>query len=82
MSTTTTKVNIGLTMTDSSSKTVTFEGVKSTEIANIASRVEAINANMSDAFRDTFVNADGAHVLTIGKAQVVTTEEEVIYSAN
>lgn len=82
MSTTTTKVNISLTMADSTSKTVTFENVKSTEIPSIAARVEAINNNMSDAFKATFVNADGSHVLTIGKAQVITTEEEMIYSAN
>lgn len=83
MSTTTTnRVNIGITFADSTSKTIAFENVKETEIPNIATRVQAINANMSDAFKQTFVNSDGAHAITIGKAQLITTEEEVIYSAS
>lgn len=83
MSTTTTnKVNIGLTFADSSSKTIVFDRVKETEIPNISTRVQAINANMSNAFKRTFVNADGSPVIAIGKAQLITTEEEVIYNAN
>lgn len=82
MSTTTNKVNIGLTFADSSSKTIAFDKVKETEIPNISTRVQAINANMSDAFKRTFVNEDGSPVIAIGKAQLITTEEEVIYSVN
>lgn len=82
MSTRTNKVNIGLTFADSSSKTISFENVRQTEIPNISTRVQAINANMSDAFKRTFVTAEGAPVIAIGKAQLVTTEEEVIYNAN
>jgi len=82
MSTTTHKVNIGLTFADSSTRTVSFTNVKEQELPNISSRVQAINSNMSNAFKQTFVNDDGSHVVAIGKAQLVTTEEEVIYSAN
>lgn len=82
MSTFTTKINLGLTMADSSSKTVSFDRVKNEEIPNIRTRVQAINANMSDAFKATFVNEEGSHVIAIGQAQIITTEEEVIYSAN
>lgn len=82
MSTTTNKINIGLTYADSTSRTVSFTKVRQSEIPNISARVQAINANMSNAFKDTFVNEDGSHVVAIGKAQLITTEEEVIYSAN
>lgn len=82
MLTITNKVNIGLTYADSTSKTVSFDKVREEEIPNIRARVQAINANMSDAFKDTFINEDGSHVVAIGKAQMVTTEEEVIYNAN
>lgn len=82
MSTTTHKVNIGLNFADSSTKTVAFTNVKAQELLNISSRVQAINNNMSDAFKQTFVNNDGSHVVAIGKAQLVTTVEDVIYSAN
>ena len=82
MSTTTHKVNIRLTFGDSSTRTISFTNVKAQELLNISSRVQAINNNMSNAFKQTFVNNDGSHVVAIGKAQLVTTEEEVIYSAN
>lgn len=81
-STTTTKVNIGLTYADSTSRTVSFDNVREEQIPNISTRVQAINANMSDAFKRTFVSAEGSPVIAIGKAQVVTTEEEMIYSVN
>lgn len=81
MSTTTNKVNIGLTFADSSSKTISFEKVKDEEITNIASRVQAINENMSDTFKRTFVTSEGSPVIAIGKAQLIITEEEVIYNA-
>lgn len=82
MSTTTHKVNIGLTFADSSTRQVSFTNVKEQELLNISSRVQAINNNMSNAFKQTFVNDDGSHVVAIGKAQLVTTVEDVIYSAN
>lgn len=80
--TTTNKVNIMLTYGDSSSRTITFDKVKQAEILNISSRVKAINDNMSDAFKTTFRSSDNSPVVAIGKAQLVTTEEDVIYSAN
>ncbi len=80
--TTTNQVNIKLLYADNTSRTVNFSRVKQTEIPNISSRVQAINANMSDAFKTTFRSADNAQCVAIGKAQLVTTEEEVIYSAN
>lgn len=80
--TTTNKVNLTISYEDASSRTVSFNNVKQTEILNIASRVQAVNANMSDAFKTTFRSADNSPANAIGKAQLITTEEEVIYSAN
>lgn len=80
MSTTTLKVNIGLTFTDGTTKTVGMDNVLESEMPNISDRVKAINANMSDAFKSTFTTETGAQVAAIGKAQTVITEEEVVYS--
>lgn len=83
MSTTTTKVNLTLTYTDASSKTISFNDVSSTRTTiQIADAVSSINNNMSDAFKQTFLSTNGAHCASIGKAQVIQTEEEVIYSAS
>lgn len=81
-STTTNKVNIMLSYGDASSRTVSFNNVREEEIQHIGERVQAINANMSDAFKTTFRSADNAPVASIGKAQLITTEEEMIYHAN
>lgn len=80
--TTTNKVNITLSYEDASSRTLSFTNVKQSEIPNISTRVQDINANMSDAFKTTFRSADNSPVAAIGKAQLITTEEEVIYRAN
>lgn len=82
MSTTTNKVNITLAYTDATTKTISFDNVRAQAIGDIATRVQAINNNMSDAFKQTFLSADGATCSSIGKAQVIQTTEEVIYSVN
>lgn len=82
MSTTTNKVNITLAYADATTKTITFDNVRAQAIGDIATRVQAINNNMSDAFKQTFLSADGATCSSIGKAQVIQTTEEVIYSVN
>lgn len=76
------KVNIGLTFADGTTKTIGLDGVKDTEIPSIRNRVQAINANMSDAFKTTFTNETGSAVVAIGKSQLITTEEEVIYDVS
>lgn len=79
---TTYKVNIGLTFEDGTTKTIGMDDVLEEEIPNVRNRIKAINANMSNAFKNTFTNETGSRVSTIGKAQTVATEEEVIYSVN
>lgn len=77
-----TTINAMLTLNyeDNSTRNVTFKDIDNSEIQNIAGRVKAINENMSANFRGTFISDNGAAVRSIGKAQVIRTEETVIYS--
>lgn len=74
--------NVMLTMNyeDATTRNITFKDVDSSELQNVAARVKAINENMSANFKGTFVSDSGAAVTKIGKAQVIQTEETVIYS--
>lgn len=74
--------NVMLTMAyeDATTRNVTFQDVDAENLANVASKVKAINDNMSTNFKGTFVSNDGAAVMKISKAQVIQTTEEVIYS--
>ncbi len=74
-------VMITLAFLDSSKRTYTFSGVAPEEGGEISDRVKAINANMSEAFKQTFVSNDGAPCVMIAAAKMVMVEEEVIYSA-
>lgn len=77
-----TKTNAMLTLNyeDNSTRNITFKDIDVSEMQYIADRVKAINANMSANFRGTFISDNGAVVRSIGKAQVIRTTEEVIYS--
>lgn len=77
---TTNNALITLNYEDNSTRNVTFKNVDASEIQYMADRVKAINANMSANFRGTFISDNGAAVRSIGKAQVIRTTEEVIYS--
>ncbi len=77
-----TKTNAMLTLNyeDNSTRNVTFKDIDVSEMQYMADRVKAINTNMSSNFRGTFISDNGAAVTSIGKAQVIRTTEEVIYS--
>ncbi len=77
-----TKTNAMLTLNyeDNSTRNVTFKDIDVSEMQYMADRVKAINTNMSANFRGTFISDNGAAVTSIGKAQVIRTTEEVIYS--
>lgn len=77
---TTNNALITLNYEDNSTRNVTFKNIDVSEIQYMADRVKAINANMSANFRGTFISDNGAAVRSIGKAQVIRTTEEVIYS--
>ncbi len=80
-------VKIKLAYTDATSRTYTFNGVDDSAILNVKARVltikNAINDNNADgqAFKETFVSEGGAQCVGITDARIITTEQEVIYSA-
>jgi len=73
-------VNITVSYTDATSHTYAFNNVKADALTGVKDKVKAINANMSQDFKKTFVSSSGAQAMQIGKAQIVSTQEEVIYS--
>jgi len=79
----TNKVNITLSYGGASTRTVSFNNVPDTRtLVQIGQAAASINNNMSDFFKQTFLSVNGAQCTSIGKVQVITTEEEMIYSAN
>ena len=80
MSEVTTSVRVGLLYQDGTTRNYTFEGVADSVVADVATKIKAINANSDDNFHKTFVSNDGSPVLRIGSGQVTTTEETVIYT--
>lgn len=70
-----------LAFRDATDRTFKFNGIDPENVDAIKSKVNAINDNMPDYFAQTFVSDAGAECIMISGAQVITTEEEVIYSA-
>lgn len=79
---TTYNVIITLAFADATDRNITFRGVEAEEISNVKAKVKAINASYPANMARTFVSAIGAQSTMISKAQIVTTTEEVIYSAS
>lgn len=75
-----TSVRVGLLYQDGTTRNYTFEGVADSVVADVATKIKAINADSNDNFHKTFVSNDGSPVLRIGSGQVTTTEETVIYT--
>lgn len=74
--------DVMLTMTyeDATTRNITFKNVPNSNLGGVKNKVKAINSNMSTNFKGTFISENGSPVLKIGKAQVIQTTEEVIYS--
>lgn len=81
MEETTINVAITLAFQDSTSRTYTFSGVEEEAVSDVKDKVLAINANMSDAFKTTFVSNGGSQCVMISAAKIISITEEVIYSA-
>lgn len=79
---TTNNVAITIAFLDATSRKITFRGVDDNEIANIKTRVKAINASYPQEMSKTFVSAIGAQSTMISQVQIIHIEEEVIYSAS
>lgn len=87
MATTTTKsVKITLAYEDATSRTYTFNGVTTAQASNVKYQVLDINdsleAGTANSFAHTFISDNGSPCKMISKAQVISLEQEVIYSAN
>ena len=79
---TTRQVVLTLAFKDATDRNFKFNGVEQSAIPNIKSKIQAINNNMPPYFAHTFVSDTGAECQMISAAQIITTEEEVIYSAS
>lgn len=77
-------INVVITLAyeDSTSRNYTFNGVEAENLAFVKTRVKQLNKNLPEAFKKTFVSNEGHECAMISKAQIVTTEEEEIYSVN
>ena len=82
---TTKSVKVTLAYEDATSRAYTFNGVDSMYVIDVKDKVLAINesleAGTANNFKNTFVSNNGATVKMISKAQVITVQQEVIYSA-
>ena len=79
MSTTQTEVKLSIVYQDATTRTITFQNVTDQAQLSIADKVQSLNAAPSAAFQTTFRSSNNALATSIGKAQIITTEEEVIY---
>ena len=83
MSSSSNKVIITLLYEYGDARTYTFENVASADLADIKSKILAINSNTNNEyanFYQTFVSPYGDAVTKIESCKIVQTEEEVIYS--
>lgn len=78
---TTRQVVLTLAFRDATDRNFKFNGVDQSAISQIKDKVLAINDDMPEYFAHTFVSDTGAECIMISAAQIITTEEEVIYSA-
>lgn len=74
-------VQITLAFQDSTSRTYTFSGVEEEAVPDVKDKILAINANMPEAFKRTFVSNAGAQCVMISAGKIISIEEEVIYNA-
>lgn len=82
MSSATNQGKITVLYQDATSRTYTLPDLRDEALTDIKSKVKAINQNMPENFSTTFISENKAPAIKIGKAQIISTEEEVIYSAN
>lgn len=80
------KAQIKLVYEDASSRTYTFNGIDPNSAPDIKRHIININDSLSagtaNNFANTFVSENGQSCKMISEAKIITTEQEVIYSAN
>jgi len=84
--TTTRQAILTLAFMDATDRKFKFNGIDAENVDAIKSKVTAINIGLASGqmpyFAQTFVSDTGAECIMISGAQVITTEEEVIYNAS
>lgn len=78
--TTTKQVILTLAFKDATSRNFKFTGVDNEALPDVKDKILAINADMPSTFATTFVSNGGASCVMIRAAQIITINEEVIYS--
>ncbi len=78
----TNNVILTLVFEDATTRTVTFRGVDNSALNQVKPKIKALNTNMPEAFATTFISTSGTNCTMIGKAQIVSIDEEVIYNAS
>lgn len=79
MSTISNEVRLSIAYQDATSRTITFSKITEQAQLTIADKVQSLNAAPSAAFQTTFRSVNNAPATGIGKAQIITTEEDIIY---
>lgn len=69
---------------DGSTRSVTFDDVPTSALANFKTNVIALNTTIADsvtgaAYRDTFISDEGSPIAKISGAKYTVTEETTIY---
>lgn len=75
------QVVLTLAFADATDRNFKFNGVEDSAVPAMKGKILRINENMPESFKTTFVSDNGAQCIMISAAQVILTEEEVIYSA-
>ena len=73
------KVAIGVNYEDYTSRTYNFEVDQFPQTASIKSAIAAINANMPEYVKQTFISNDRAPLARIKTATFISSSEEVVY---
>ena len=82
MSSRTNNVVITLLFEDDSTRNITFEDVTASDLPDVKHKIIAINENANNEYENfykTFVSDDGAQVIQIAAAKIISIEEEVVY---
>lgn len=79
---TTRQVVLTLAFRDATNRNFKFNGVEQSVLSSVKDKIKAINADMPPYFAHTFVSDIGAECIMISAAEIITTEEEVIYNAS
>lgn len=81
---TTNTATLKLEYDDGSTRSITFDDVPTSALANIKPRAMDLNDTIADsiqgaAYRDTFISDEGSPIAKISGAKYTVTEETTIY---